>query len=130
MLDNFDPLSPDFIAHPVPVYHELLANPPFHCDFGIPTAIVSRHSDAVAVLRDHKRFSSQIGHIPATHNLVTILGSQHFTYEDPPVHTRLRRLVSGSFTPTATAELEPFIRGHIQTLMDEIAQAGRVDFVA
>ncbi|MEV7087999.1 cytochrome P450 [Streptomyces sp. NPDC093085] len=49
---------------------------------------------------------------------------------DPPDHTRLRRLVTGSFTARAVEELRPFIARATDTLLDQWAAEGPVDLVA
>src|SRR6476619_1664039 len=47
---------------------------------------------------------------------------------DPPSHTRLRRLVSGAFTPRRVAGLQPFIATSTEQLLDEMAP--ECDFIA
>jgi cytochrome P450 len=49
---------------------------------------------------------------------------------DPPDHTRFRRLVSRSFTPRATADLEPAVQRTADALLDSLERAdGPVDLV-
>ncbi len=50
--------------------------------------------------------------------------SRHMLNVDPPVHTRLRRLVSRAFAPSRIAALEPAIRAIASDLLDELAAAG------
>jgi cytochrome P450 len=50
--------------------------------------------------------------------------SRHMLNVDPPVHTRLRRLVSRAFTPGRVAALEPAIRAIADDLLDELDAAG------
>jgi cytochrome P450 len=50
--------------------------------------------------------------------------SRHMLNVDPPVHTRLRRLVSRAFTPSRVATLEPAIRAIAGRLLDELDAAG------
>jgi cytochrome P450 len=49
---------------------------------------------------------------------------------DGPDHTRLRRLVSRSFTPTAAARHRPAMRDLVNELVDGFADRGRCEFVA
>ncbi|MEU6285183.1 cytochrome P450 [Streptomyces sp. NPDC047028] len=49
---------------------------------------------------------------------------------DPPQHTRLRRLVTGSFTTRAVDELRPFIARTTDALLDRWPAGGPVDLVA
>jgi cytochrome P450 len=48
---------------------------------------------------------------------------------DAPEHTRLRRLVSGAFTPRRTAELAPRIQRIADDLIDRMAPRGEIDLV-
>ncbi|WP_017555948.1 cytochrome P450 family protein [Nocardiopsis baichengensis] len=48
---------------------------------------------------------------------------------DPPDHTRLRKLVSGAFTPRATERLRPRIEQISRDLLDRIAPRGSADLV-
>ena len=49
---------------------------------------------------------------------------------DPPDHTRLRRLVSRSFTPRQVERLRPAIHALVDGLLDTLAERGDVDFMA
>ncbi|MGW0432032.1 hypothetical protein ACWDV4_05745 [Micromonospora sp. NPDC003197] len=48
---------------------------------------------------------------------------------DPPSHTRLRRLVSGAFSPGRTAQLAPRIQQIADDLLDAMAMREEVDLV-
>ncbi|MBG7700163.1 cytochrome P450 [Streptomyces sp. MC1] len=48
---------------------------------------------------------------------------------DPPEHTRLRRLVSGAFSPKRTAEMEPRITQIADQLVDAMPPSGELDLV-
>jgi cytochrome P450 len=50
--------------------------------------------------------------------------SRHMLNVDPPVHTRLRRLVSRAFVPGRIAALEPAIRAIAGRLLDDLETAG------
>ena len=78
--------------------------------------IAADHATVASVLRD-RRFSSspahQRGYRPPSYppgDPRAGLPDGDLLNLDPPDHTRLRRLVSGAFTPRAIAELEPWIR--------------------
>ena len=51
-------------------------------------------------------------------------------FEDPPIHTMHRRLLSRVFTPRRVAELEPQIREFCARCLDPLVGAGEFDFVA
>ncbi len=57
--------------------------------------------------------------------------SQHnMLLSDPPDHTRLRRLVSRSFTPTQVERLRPAVHTLVDGLLDTLAEKGDVEFMA
>lgn len=51
-------------------------------------------------------------------------------FTDPPLHTRLRSVVSRAFTPRQMARLEPRITDIAQRLLDDIADDPEPDFMA
>src|SRR5439155_1250752 len=50
--------------------------------------------------------------------------------QDPPTHTRLRRLVSSAFTPRAIAALRPQIQRIVDGCLDRVAGRGTMDVIA
>jgi cytochrome P450 len=50
--------------------------------------------------------------------------------QDPPAHTRLRRLVSRAFTPRAVERLRPRIESLVEDLLDRVAPSGEMDVIA
>ena len=59
--------------------------------------------------------------------------ARHMLSVDPPDHTRLRRLVSGTFSPRRVEALRPRVQVIVDDLLDQIAAQGpesRVDLVA
>jgi cytochrome P450 len=49
--------------------------------------------------------------------------------QDPPTHTRLRRLVSGAFTPRAIRGLREQIQTIVDRCLDRVAAEGRMDVI-
>ena len=93
--------------------------------------LVLRHADVESVLRQPRLFSSWLGATqirdPADTDALGYVRRMMLNM-DPPEHSRLRRLLSRSFTPRAVAQLEQRIRGHARALCDRVAgrRAGRV----
>jgi len=96
--------------------------------------VMTRHADCAAVTRD-----ARLGHMPA--HMLAFVGladwAEHpalrllFTSMlalNPPDHTRLRRLVSGTFTPRRVQALRPAIERMVEELLD--AMPAEADFVA
>lgn len=121
----FNPWDPAYRANPYPHYGPLLARPPYVLNFMVPITLVARYADVVAVLRDHQRFSSVPPRTPHIEQRMKIFGTApRVLFSDPPVHTRLRRLVSRAFTPRRIRELEPRIREITNSLLDAAAKRG------
>jgi cytochrome P450 len=82
--------------------------------------LVLRHADVDAVVKQPALFSSWLGATqirdPATPEDLNYVRAMMLNM-DPPEHSRLRRLLSRSFTPRAVAALESRIRGHARALV-------------
>jgi cytochrome P450 len=50
--------------------------------------------------------------------------------QDPPTHTRLRKLVKKAFTPRAIEAWRPRVEAITQKLLDRVAESGEMDLVA
>jgi cytochrome P450 len=57
-------------------------------------------------------------------------GGQFMLQQDPPNHTRLRKLVSKAFTPRAVERWRPRVREIVAELLEPALDAGRFDLVA
>jgi len=94
---------------------------------------VLRHADVESVLTKPKLFSSSLGATqirdPATPQALSYVRRMMLNM-DPPEHSRLRRLLSRSFTPRAVAQLEDRIRGHARAICERVLAAprGECDF--
>ena len=96
--------------------------------------VVTRHADCAAVVRD-----SRLGHLPqhmlgfvglgdwAEHPSLRLLFTSILTL-NPPDHTRLRRLVSTSFTARRVQLLRPAVERLVEDLLDALPPEG--DFVS
>jgi cytochrome P450 len=127
----FNPWDTSFRDNPYPYYKTLLEGPPRTIDlFGQTVVIAARYADVVAVLRDHSRFSSVQRINPEIRRRGLFRGAATMLFSDPPVHTRLRRLVSRDFTPRRIRELEPRIRAITTGLLDDVARRGTFDVMA
>jgi cytochrome P450 len=95
--------------------------------------LVLRHADVESVLRRPELFSSALGATqirdPATPAALGYVRRMMLNM-DPPEHSRLRRLLSRSFTPRAVAQLEDRIRRHARAICDRAlaGPGGECDF--
>lgn len=112
---GYNPFDPTVRADPYPFYARLRDEHPLYRIQGLGITAVSRYADVHAVLEDPLTFSST-----AVRDLFNGLGD-HIEDEDagitgetmvgtdPPVHTRLRKIVNRAFRPSQIAALEPRI---------------------
>lgn len=121
----YDPFDPAVIADPYPWYRWLRANSPCHFVPERELFVVSRHADAVEVLRGNETFISGQGITYGEGNK----DSLGIVTTDPPDHGRLRRIVSRSFAPKAVAQLEDYIAGLVDQLIDEALEEREVDWI-
>lgn len=127
----FNPWDPAFRANPYPYYKPLLEGAPRILDLFGPTGMVARYADVITVLRDHAHFSSVRPRDPnEPPNDGPFAGARTMLFSDPPMHTRLRRLVSRDFTPRRIRELEPRIRAIASELIDAAARKGELEVMA
>lgn len=128
----FDPraLTQEFLDDPFPTYHLLQDQDPIHlCPDG--SIFLTRYADVNAVYRD-RRFSSdkKIEFMPKYGD--TPLFAHHTTslvFNDPPLHTRVRKLLMPAFTPRALRALEAPLVALVDRLLDRIARKGRFDLI-
>jgi len=96
--------------------------------------LVLRHVDVEKVMSQPQVFSSALGGTqirdPATPEALRYV-RQMMLNMDPPEHSRLRRLLTKSFTPRAVAQLEDRIREPARTIVARAvgdAESGQCDF--
>ncbi|MFH8787930.1 cytochrome P450 [Streptomyces roseoverticillatus] len=94
---------------------------------------VFRHADVKHVLRSPETFSSHLGATqlrdPDTEADLHFVRATMLN-QDPPGHSRLRRIVAASLTPRAVRELEAVIGSRARALVDGVAARGEADLVA
>ena len=138
-------LPRDFLDNPYPVYAALRESEPFK---RMPDGsyFLTRHADLVAVYRDAKVFSSdkqvefgpKYNHAPfnqppyATTSGVSPLFEHHtnsLVFNDPPLHSRVRRLIMGALTRRAIEAMEPGLVQLVDSLLDKIEAHGGGDLI-
>jgi cytochrome P450 len=93
--------------------------------------LVLRHADVERVLRDPATFSSWLGATQVRDARDLDWVRRMMLNTDPPDHSRLRRLLTRSFTPRAVAQLTEAIEATAARLVDRMvagAPEGRCDF--
>ena len=124
-------LEPRFLEDPYPLYRALREHDPMH---RMPDGsyFLSRYDDCVAVYRDVAVWSSD-KRIDFRPNFVDSLLYEHHTtslvFNDPPYHTRVRKLLAPAFTPRALKALQPRVEALVDRLLDAAAARGRFDLI-
>ena len=130
-LKTIDLWSQDVKYDPGALWMEWATTPPFYVEVaGAPQAVITRYEDAKIAFEDHQRFSNVKRPWPGTEKYYFWQGLPVVTDNDPPAHTRLRLLLAPAFSPRRLATVEAGIKAYVETLLDEIAQAGGFDAVA
>jgi cytochrome P450 len=125
-------LPPDFYADPYPTYRALRTHAPVK---RMPDGswFLTRFEDVVPVYRDPKLFSSdkkkefgpKFGPTPLFEHHTTSL-----IFNDPPLHTRVRRAIVGAITQRHIAAMEPGLVKLVDALLDDMAERREVDLIA
>nr|WP_314623182.1 cytochrome P450 [uncultured Noviherbaspirillum sp.] len=124
-------LTPDFYQDPFPWYHALRALEPVK-RMKNGSYFLTRYDDVMAVYKNPKAFSSdkhaefgpKYGDSPLFRHHTTSL-----VFNDPPLHTRVRRLINGALTPRAIAGMEAGLETLVAQLLERMAAKGRVDLI-
>ncbi|WP_312868803.1 cytochrome P450 [Amycolatopsis pithecellobii] len=132
----FDPFAEDFAEDPYPGYAKLRETEPA-CEHPLGFWLLSRYDDVSKLQRSaHSVDERNLTTLPSWKSDSAELGKENrmlrglsLVDQDPPDHTRLRRLVGKAFTRRAVAELEPRVTGLVDAALDRIAEAGRADLV-
>ena len=134
LLDHFDFFHPDVHNNPYPYFAELREKAPLFWTKSLQAHVLSRYEDVAYVLKNPALFSSvdirvngirqeeriELGELSSVTNLVN---------SDPPIHTRLRGLVSRAFLPKRISEMEPRVRELSRGLVAEMTAQGEFDFM-
>ena len=135
---RFDPLAPEQLEDPFGLLALARREQPVFYAPELDLWVVTRYADVLAVLKDHRSFSSTgalrsaSAVLPAAVREVLDEAFPAMPYIieiDPPLHDRIRALVTGAFTPRRIAALEPAIRRIVGELLDELPARGETDLI-
>ena len=120
----------DFIDDPYPYYALLREHDPAHALEG-GGVLLTRYEDALTVYRDARassdktiEFRPKFGDSPLYEHHTTSL-----VFNDPPLHTRVRRLIMGALNQRAIARMEDDVTRLVDGLLGEIAQRRETDLI-
>ena len=126
----YDPYDVEIDADPYPVYKRLRDEAPCYYNERYDFYAVSRFEDCRRGLADAKHHISGRGAILELIKANIEMPPGTLIFEDPPVHTVHRSLLSRVFTPRRVAALEPQIRDFCARSLDALAGAKEFDLVA
>ena len=124
-------LPGDFIDDPFPYYRALREHDPVH---RMPDGayLLTRYADCEAVYKDARTFSSdkkveflpKYGDSPLFEHHTTSL-----VFNDPPLHTHVRRAIMAALSPRAIAEMEAGLVALVDRLIAAMAEKGSADLI-
>ena len=123
-------LSPDFYDDPYPYYAALTEHEPARV-LKDGSLFLTRYEDVLAMYRnplassDKKiEFKPKFGDSPLYEHHTTSM-----VFSDPPLHTRVRRLIVGAVNQRAVGRMEPGVIELVDRLLNAMADKGTVDLV-
>ena len=129
---DLEKLPGEFYADPYPTYRALREHEPVKL---LPNGsyFLTRYDDLVGAYKNTKLFSSdKKKEFLPKYGGDSLLYEHHTTslvFNDPPAHTRVRRLIMGALSPRAIAEMEPDLVALVDRLLNTIAAKGRVELI-
>lgn len=120
----------EFVDDPYPWYVQLRRHSPVH-RLSERSFFLSRYDDVMAAYRDprtssdkHAEFTPKFGDSPLLEHHTTSL-----VFNDPPLHTRVRRLIMGALNQRAIKKMEQGLIQLIDELLDDIEDRNSVDMI-
>ena len=126
-----DPGDPEYLYDPHPALKRLREEHPVNLtpegDWRL-----TRYRDVHRLLHDAPAgMRTSSGRLPGQSEEDAVLNPATFMLlQDPPAHTRLRRLVSKAFTPRAVESWRPRVEAITGQLLDAVADRGSMDLIA
>jgi hypothetical protein len=128
---DLESLTSEFYADPYPTYRALREHAPVK-RMRNGSYFLTRYDDLVTAYKTTRAFSSdkkkeflpKYGDTPLYDHHTTSL-----VFNDPPAHTRVRRLIMGALSPRAIAEMEPALIALVNRLLDAIEAKGRCELI-
>ena len=130
----FNPADPPAFIYddPYPLYHALREADPVHrCPNG--SFFLTRHADLRRIYKDARAFSSdkRVQFKPLFGD--SLLYQHHTTslvFNDPPLHTHVRKAFGSALSPKAIEAMEKDVRVLVERLLDEVRERREFDLIA
>jgi cytochrome P450 len=125
----YDPYDVRIHADPYPVFHRLREEAPLYRNDAHDFYALSRFEDVERCLVDRETYISGRGAILEFIKAGIAVPPGVLVFEDPPIHTVHRSLLSRVFTPKKMNALEPRVREFCARSLDPLVGAGGFDFI-
>jgi len=125
----YDPYDVAINTNPYPVFRRMREEAPLYYNEPYDFYAISRADDVERALADSKRLSNAQSDILDFIRLGVDWPAGFFIFEDPPLHTVHRGVVSRVFTPRKMAALEPQVRAFCARSLDPLVGRDEFDFV-
>ena len=125
-------LPQGFLDDPFPVYRALRERHPIHRMLD-GSYILTRYADCASVYRDPETFASdKKKEFGPKYGVGSPLFEHHTTslvFNDPPLHTRVRKIIAGALTPKAISAIQPALEALVDRLLDAGESRGEMDLI-
>jgi hypothetical protein len=121
----------DFVDNPYPVYAALRQHSPVHA-LAPGSWLLTRHADVLAAYRSPHVSSDKQREFGPRLGAGSPIYEHHTTslvFSDPPLHTRVRRLLMGALNQRAIARMEAGVVALVEALLDRLADEPEPDLI-
>jgi hypothetical protein len=133
-------ISDEFLDDPYPLLRQLQKEDPVYWSESIGGWIVTRYDDIVPTFRDvahfsnYGRFAKTVEYLPPEDRQKLAPFETHYRQKsllqsDPPVHTRLRALMTKPFNAMNVEAMRPKIKKIVNDVIDSVAPRGQMDVI-
>ena len=122
---------PGFVDNPYSFYAALRQHHPVH-EFAPGALLLTRYADVAAVYRDSRVSSDKRAEFALKMRAPSPTYEHHTTslvFNDPPLHTRVRRLLMGAMNQRAIARMEAGVLALVNELLERAEARGRIDLI-
>jgi cytochrome P450 len=134
MTATYDLISQDHFAAPYQTYALMRQNDPLYWDEQMGMWFVTRYADVHVVTRDRRFSTARVDSVvPPGTDEKTVAVRRFFNdwmlFNDPPEHTRLRKLCSRAFAPRSIATLESYVQRVVDEALDHVRGKDQIDIL-
>ena len=131
--------DPNVQRCPFPQYETIRAQGPVYCDPGNGWYIVTSYELVREILNDPQTYSSVTGQLlvqesPHQATIDAVFAEEGYlpinvlVVSDPPEHNFYRSLVDKTFTPSRVRQMEDYLSGVVDEMIDAVIDNGQVEF--